>query len=96
MDRKPTTLRTRLYATCIVILVAGLATALLIYLTADDDAASLALQEMVGSKPYVRQLQRFGGKASVLFDELGRWFDGLWRGKSLGVTIAWLSVCASL
>ncbi len=51
---------------------------------------------MMGSKTYVRQLQRFGGKSAVLFDELGRWFDGLWQGRQLGVTIAWLSVFASL
>ena len=87
--------RNSLYLAAAVILVAGLAAALLIYVTADDEAASLALQEMTGSKTYVRQLQRFGGKASVIFDELGRWFDGLWQGKQLGVTIAWFSVLAS-
>jgi hypothetical protein len=79
-----------------VILVAGLSVGLAIYLTADDSAAHLALEEMTGSKAYVRQLQRFGGKASVIFDEIGRWFDSLWQGKKLGLTIGWLSVLASL
>jgi len=88
--------KTGLYTAAVAILAGGLAVALLIYLTAGDDAANLALQEMVGSKRYVRELQRFGGKSAVLFDELSRWFEGLWRGKSLGVTIAWLSVFTSL
>ena len=87
--------RNSLYVAAAVILVAGLCVALAIYLTADGAAANLALEEMTGSKTYVRQLQRFGGKAAVLFDELSRWFDGLWQGKQLGVTIAWLSVFAS-
>ena len=53
------------------------------------------MQEMFGSKTYIRELQRFGGKASVIFDEFARWFAGLWRGKSLGITIGWLSVAAA-
>ena len=45
-----------------------------------------------GSKPYVRQLERFGGKASVLFDQFNRWFAGLWEGRQLGITVAWITV----
>ena len=48
------------------------------------------------SKMYVRELQRFGGKAAVLFDEFGRWFAGLWQGKSLAITVAWISILVSL
>ena len=70
--------------------------AALIYLTASDEIESAAaMQEMFGSKTYIRELQRFGGKASVIFDEFSRWFAALWRGKSLGITIAWLSVAAA-
>jgi hypothetical protein len=50
---------------------------------------------MQTSKPYVRQLQLFGGKTAVLFDELNRWFAGLWHGTSLALTVAWLSVLAA-
>jgi hypothetical protein len=32
----------------------------------------------------------------VIFDELNRWFAGLWRGKALGVTIPRLSAGTSL
>jgi hypothetical protein len=47
------------------------------------------------TKTYVRDLERFGGKAAVLFDEFNRWFAARWHGKALGVTIAWLSVGAA-
>ena len=53
------------------------------------------MYEMTISKTYVRELQRFGGKMAVLSDELNRWFASLWQGKSLGITIAWLSVAAA-
>ena len=74
-------------------LAIGLCCALLIYLTAEDDPVSAVSYVVVdgvtypiapgSSKMYVRELQRFGGKATVLFDEFNRWFAGLWQGKSL-------------
>ena len=88
-------LQARFYLAASLILAVGLASAFAIYVTAEDEPENLAIREMVGSKPYVRQLQRFGGKAAVLYDEFSRWFDSLWRGKSVGVTIAWISVGAS-
>jgi hypothetical protein len=88
-------LRAGLYASCLVILVVGLGGAAWIYRTAEDES-NAAIDEMTGSKVYVRELQRFGGKAAVLFDELNRWFAGLWQGKSLGITLACISVFASL
>ena len=48
------------------------------------------------TKTYVRELRRFGGQAAVLFDELIRWFANLWHGRSLGITIAWISVFVAL
>jgi len=77
------------------VLVLGLASALGIYLAARDAVPSAALAEMHGSKPYVHQLERFGGKAAVLFDELNRWFAGLWEGRQLGITVAWLTLAVS-
>jgi hypothetical protein len=74
------------------VLVLGLASALGIYLAADEAASSAALAEMRGSKPYVHQLERFGGKAAVLFDEFNRWFAGLWEGRQLGITVAWITI----
>src|ERR1051325_2034743 len=92
---RPRTLETRLYAAALVVLVAGLAGAFYVYLTAGVDA-DIAMQQITGSKMYVRQIQLYGGKASVLFDEFSRWFAGLWEGRKLAATIAWISVLASL
>ena len=86
MDR-----RTRLRLGALVILALGLASALGIYLAADDAPGSAALAEMHGSKPYVHQLERFGGKAAVMFDQFNRWFAGLWEGRQLGITVACIS-----
>jgi hypothetical protein len=88
-------LRAGLYASCLVILIVGFGGAAWIYSTAEDES-NLAMDEMTASKVYVRELQRFGGKAAVLFDEFNRWFAGLWQGKSLGITLACISVLACL
>ena len=79
---------------------------MLIYVTADDapaDAFGYLIVDGVAyptagsrSKTYVRDLERFGGKAAVLFDEINRWFAGLWQGKSLAYTVAWISLIFSL
>ena len=85
-------------------LVVGLSSAAAIYLVADDEPESTSYV-IVGdaaypvdptrTKTYVRQLERFGGKAAVLFDDFNRWFAARWQGKALGATIAWLSVLAA-
>jgi hypothetical protein len=90
MDRK-----TRLRLSALVILALGLASALGLYLAGDDAPASAALAEMRGSKPYVHQLERFGGKASVLFDQFNRWFAGLWEGRQLGITVACITLAVA-
>ena len=104
--RKNADLQMRLYASCLIVLMLGLCAAVVIYLTVEDAPGSAARYELVNgiaypvspgdSKTYVRELQRFGGKAAVLFDEFSRWFGALWQGKSLAVTIAWLSIFVSL
>src|SRR5438093_9415418 len=88
-----------------LILAAGLLGAAAIYLVAEDEAESTSYV-VVGdtaypvdptrSKTYVLQLERFGGKAAVLFDDFNRWFARLWQGKTLGITIGALSVLAAL
>jgi len=84
--------RARLQLGALVVLVLGLASALGMYLAADDAPAGAALAEIHGSKPYVHQLERFGGKAAVMFDQFNRWFAGLWEGRQLGVTVAWITI----
>ena len=52
--------------------------------------------QYLATKAYVRQLERFGGKAAVIFDDFNRWFAGLWQGKALGVTVGWISVALAV
>ena len=100
-------LQTRFYASALIVLVAGICAAVSIWLTAGDDPGPAAVQIVVvdgksypiapgESKRYVRDLQQFGGKAGVLFDELNRWFAGLWRGRTLALTVGWIAVLLSV
>ena len=83
-------MRQRLYTAAAVVFLAGLAVALGIYLGAGDETAG-ALDAIYSSKRYARDLQLYGGKASIVFDKLMRWFGGLWEGRRLAYTIAALS-----
>ena len=97
----------RLLAACAVVLVAGLSLAGWIYVRADDGPdLSGAYQIIVvngvpqpiapnESKAYVRDLQRYGGKMAVVFDDINRWFAGLWHGRSLALTVAFIAVFVS-
>jgi hypothetical protein len=99
-------LRTRLYVGSIAVLLVGLCSAFVIFLTADGAADGAVRYEVIDgkvyavplsdTKAYMRDLQRFGGKAAVLAAELNRWFDGLWHGRTLALTVAVLSIAVSL
>jgi len=79
----------------LLVLLVGLSVGAAIYVFAPERDENLAMYEMTASKQYNRELRRFGGRASVLFDEFQTWFAGRWRGKALGVTIGWLTVAAA-
>ena len=99
-------LKKRLRLSCLIILVAGLCSAMLIYLVAEDIPDDSLGYVMVNgtvyplatsdSKKYRREVQRFGGKAALLFDDFGRWFGELWQGKTLAGTVAGISLLISL
>ena len=99
-------LKSRLYICSLAILIVGLCAATAIYFLSNDlpdDGDGYVMVDgksypagVYQSKRYQRDLERFGGKANVIFDELSRWFGSLWRGKRLGITLGWLSVVASL
>jgi hypothetical protein len=97
-------MRTRLLIAALFILVASLAAGGTVYFLADesDPSAYVVIGDTAyavdpaTSKTYVRQLERFGGKASVLFDEINRFLASLWHGKRLGLTIGALGVAGAL
>jgi hypothetical protein len=88
-------LQKRLYLTAAIILVAGLASAILIYLTAGEAPDSVLGYEPGETKKYLHDLELYGGKANLLASDLMNWFGGLWEGKSLAYTVAFLAVCLS-
>ena len=101
-------MRTRLMICSVVIAVVGLSAALAIYLTVgagsepDENFQILIVDGQIyriplaDTKLYRRDLQRFGGNAAVVFDDLTRWFVGLWRGRSLAITVACITGFVSL
>ena len=91
----------------IIVALVGLCSALLIYLTAGENTIDEGFQIVIvdgkaypiplaDTKMYRRELQRFGGKMALLFDDLDRWFKGLWRGRALAVTVVWITAFVSL
>lgn len=88
-----------------IILLAGLVSAVVIYLTAENDSAGILGYETVGgdvypttpenSRMYAHDLELFGGKAAVLTNEFRYWFAGLWHGKSLACTVACIAIFIS-
>lgn len=82
------------------ILAIGLGAGATLFFTAEEAPPSAYIvvgdtayaYDAATSKTYVRQLERFGGKSAVLFDDLNRWFASLWVGRRLGITIICLSV----
>ncbi len=94
MKRTITNVQTRLYLISGLILLVGLGSAILIYLTADNTSDSdFRLED---SKMYMHDLELYGGKANVMANEMRNWFDGLWHGKSLAFTVAFIAVSLSL
>jgi hypothetical protein len=88
-----------------IILLVGLGSAVLIYQTAETDLSSALGYDIAGqsvypimpenSKMYKHDLELYGGKAAVLADDFRRWFVGLWHGKSLAFTVAFISIFIS-
>lgn len=106
MKRKIINMRTSLALISAIILLVGLGSAVLIYLTAEDYSDNVLGYEATGgdvypvtpenSKMYGHDLELFGGKAAVLANEFRHWFIGLWHGKTLAYTIACIAIFMSL
>jgi hypothetical protein len=73
-------------------LAAGLTTAVAIYLTAAEPQSNPLVDQLENSKIYRRSLELYGGKANLLAEDFSNWFSSLWHGKSLGITVAVLTI----
>jgi len=99
-------LKLRLRRSGLIVLLAGLCAAMLIYEFAedipDDSLGYVIVNGTVyplatrDSKKYRREVERFGGKAALLFDDFNGWFAQLWQGKTLAKTVASISILLSL
>ncbi len=78
------------------ILLAGAAAGILLYLTASPPTGDLLSDQANQSKQYLREMETYGGTANVLASQIREWFDGLWQGPTLGITVACLSAVLAL
>jgi hypothetical protein len=98
--------RVRLKLIGALILSVGFGSAFFIYRAAVNIAKdTLGYEEGSGAafqirpeytKKYVHDMELYGGKANLVLDKFMREFAGLWQGKSLAFTVAFLAVFASL
>ena len=73
----------------------GLCASVLIYFTAPDEANE-ELERMRSTKMYMHEIEHFGGKMAVLFEEISQWLGSLWHGPRLALTVAWLSLASAV
>lgn len=80
----------------LLLLVLGLGSALVIYLTAAPVVVDPLLGDPLANKKYLREMRVIGGQGNVLAAEFNDWFAGLWHGRELAGTVAVLTVAATL
>jgi ABC-type Fe3+ transport system permease subunit len=78
------------------ILAAGLGSAALIFLFARSQTDNALGYDPMDTKRYLRDLELFGGKGNVLATEFSLWWQGLWHGRNLAFTVAFLTVLLAL
>ena len=80
----------------VLLLAAGLGSALLIYLTAEPVTLDPLLGDPFASKKFVRELRVIGGKGNLMAAEFADWFGSLWEGPTLGGTVAVITILVTL
>jgi len=90
---KSANLQAGLNIIAVIILLVGLVSAVMIYLSAEDAPEDMGLTD---SKTYLRNMELYGGKANVMVQEFRNWLDGLWHGKKLAFTVVCISIVISL
>lgn len=88
-------MKRRLNISATVTLVCGAVASAVIYLTASSPQENALIDGFLGSKSYRHELEHYGGKMSVVSDELSRWFISLWQGENLAFTIATITLLSA-
>jgi hypothetical protein len=78
------------------ILLVGFAAAIVIYVVAGPDRDDASGYDPMQNKMYLHDLELYGGKANLLAVEFRDWFVGLWQGRNLAFTVAFLTVLVVL
>jgi hypothetical protein len=86
------TLHARIRLLASFILLAGETSSILIYQNAHDIPSGY---NVAISSNFLLNLELHGGMITVLLTDITDWFCGLWQGKDLAFTIAYLSVIVS-
>jgi len=89
-------LKKRLDIAARLVLLTGVVASTAIYLLATPDEQNLLVNEFQDSKAYRHELEAYGGKLSIVSDELARWFSSLWHGENLAFTVAFVSTAVAL
>ncbi len=95
MTERVRLLQKRLNLAAALLLPVGLGSAVVIWLTAAEPVENELVDAYLQSKVYRHELEAYGGKASVVADELVHWFESLWHGRTLAFTVGILTVVAS-
>jgi len=78
------------------ILLVGLVSAALIYISAVDNEVPGPSREIENEKIWEFSIEGIGGKAAVYAVMLNRWLAGLWHGRPLAYTVAVLTIAIAL
>lgn len=73
------------------ILLAGWTLAGVLYASAPAPVDDQELRDLQQSRRYVGALERIGGKAGVLAEDLNDWIGSLWEGEARAYTVAGLT-----
>ena len=88
-------MKSRLYLIAAIILLVGLSSSVLVYLTAEKGEENTLLAEFQQSKRYRHDMEQTGGKLILVGSECMNWFEKLWKGETLAFTMASLSIFIS-
>ena len=89
-------LQSRLRRAGALMLLVGLAAAVVVHRTAAPDRDSEYVKVLNNTKRNEYEMEVIGGKANLFAAELRDWFSSLWHGRRLAGTLTFLSVGGSL
>lgn len=84
------------WVTSAFILALGWTIAVAVYVTATPVVNDDLVDDWEHSRRYMLDLERIGGRAAVFGTEVNQWVAGLWQGRSLAYTIAFVTAAVAL